>query len=80
VATECFSPESQTWLDDGFAYLTVNYRRSTTFGRAFQEQIWGNPGHWEVENMAAAHGWLVREGIARMMPGPSLVFEWQAIG
>jgi len=65
VATECFSPESQAWLDHGFAYLTVNYRSSTTFGREFQEQIWGNPGHCEVEDMAAAHSWLVQEGIAR---------------
>ncbi len=65
VVTECFSPETQTWLDHGFAYLTVNYRSSTTFGREFQEQIWGNPGHWEVEDVAAAHGWLMQEGIAR---------------
>lgn len=65
MATECLSLESQAWLDHGFAYLTVNYRSSTTFGREFQEQIWGNPGHWEVEDMLAAHGWLVREGIAR---------------
>jgi dipeptidyl aminopeptidase/acylaminoacyl peptidase len=64
VATECFSPESQAWLDHGFAYLTINYRSSTTFGRAFQEQIWGNPGKWEVEDMVAARDWLVRAGIA----------------
>ncbi len=65
VATECFSPESQAWLDHGFAYLTINYRSSTTFGREFQEQIWGNPGHWEVEDMVAARDWLLQEGIAR---------------
>lgn len=65
VTTETFSPESQAWLDHGFAFLTINYRGSTTFGREFQEQIWGNPGHWEVEDMVAAQNWLVEQGIAR---------------
>ncbi|WDT82983.1 MAG: prolyl oligopeptidase family serine peptidase (plasmid) [Candidatus Manganitrophus sp.] len=62
--TECFSVWSQAWLDHRFAFLAINYRGSTTFGRAFQEKIWGNPGYWEVEDLAAAHTWLVREGIA----------------
>jgi dipeptidyl aminopeptidase/acylaminoacyl peptidase len=65
VATELFLPSSQCWMDHGFAFLTINYRGSITFGREFQEKIWGNPGHWEVEDMAAAREWLVREGIAR---------------
>jgi dipeptidyl aminopeptidase/acylaminoacyl peptidase len=62
--TEVFGPASQAWLDHGFAFLSVNYRGSTTFGRAFLEQIWGNVGRREVEDMAAARDWLVREGIA----------------
>src|SRR5579884_2924045 len=53
------------WLDHGYAFLTINYRGSTTFGRQFKEQIWGDLGHWEVEDMVAAHDWLVHEGIAR---------------
>jgi dipeptidyl aminopeptidase/acylaminoacyl peptidase len=65
VATEVFLPSSQCWMDHGFAFLTINYRGSITFGREFQEKIWGNPGHWEVEDMAAAREWLVRERIAR---------------
>lgn len=64
VMTEVFDPPSQSWIDHGFAYLTINYRGSITFGREFQEKIWGNPGHWEVEDLAAAHFWLVNEGIA----------------
>ena len=64
VQTEEFSPEAQAWLDHGFAWLSINYRGSTTFGRAFQQQIWGNLGHWELEDMVAARDWLVREGIA----------------
>ena len=65
VVTEYFHPQAQTWLDQGFAFLTINYRGSTTFGRAFQEKIWGDLGRWEVEDMAAARDWLVAERIAR---------------
>lgn len=64
VTMETFLPESQAWLDHGFAYLAINYRGSTTFGRAFQEKIWGNPGYWEVEDMVAARNWLIAQGIA----------------
>ncbi len=70
VMTEVFGPASQMWLDHGFAFLSINYRGSTTFGRAFLEQIWNNLGHWEVEDMVAAREWLVKEGIAH----PSRVF------
>ncbi|MCP4540367.1 MAG: S9 family peptidase [Chloroflexi bacterium] len=65
VAEESFSPRSQAWLDHGFAYLTINFRGSTTFGREFQDKIMGNLGHWEVEDMVAARDWLVREGISK---------------
>ncbi len=64
VATSGFSPSAQAWLDHGFAYITVNYRGSTSFGREFQEKLWGNPGHWEVEDMVAARKWLVENSIA----------------
>jgi dipeptidyl aminopeptidase/acylaminoacyl peptidase len=60
-----FDPESQAWADHGYAFLTINYRGSTTFGREFKEMIWGDLGHWEVEDMVAARGFLIREGIAR---------------
>ncbi|MBA3944343.1 MAG: S9 family peptidase [Herpetosiphonaceae bacterium] len=74
VQTEVFSPDSQMWLDHGFAFLTVNYRGSMTFGRAFEEQIWGDLGHWEVEDMVAAREWLVSTGIAR--PEAILLTGW----
>ena len=64
VTTAIYEPESQAWMDHGFAFLTINYRGSTTFGREFQEKIWGNVGHWEMEDVASAHHWLIREGIA----------------
>ena len=70
VMTEAYLPSSQAWLDSGFAFLTVNYRGSTCFGRDFQEKIWGEPGRWEVEDLAAARDWLVAEGVA----SPDAVF------
>lgn len=70
VQTESFSPASQCWLDYGFAYLTINYHGSTTFGRAFQTKIRGNIGRWELEDMIAACNWLVEQGIAH----PNQVF------
>lgn len=62
---ECFHPKAQCWLDAGFAFLSLNYRGSTTFGRVFQEQINGHIGDWELEDMVAARQWLVEQGIAR---------------
>ncbi len=64
VMTEVFSPSAQAWLDHGFAFLSINYRGSTTFGKAFEESIWGRLGSVEIDDMAAARDWLVGEGIA----------------
>ncbi len=65
-----FSPRAQAWTDAGYAFLTVNFRGSTSFGRKFQQQIWGDQGHWEVEDIVAARGWLVGHGIAH----PNAIF------
>jgi dipeptidyl aminopeptidase/acylaminoacyl peptidase len=52
------------WLDHGYAYLALNYRGSTTFGTAYQQAVWGDVGHWEVADIAAARQWLVDQGVA----------------
>jgi dienelactone hydrolase len=64
VMMDSFDAGSQAWLDHGYAFLTINYRGCGTFGKAFEEQIWGDLGHWEVEDMVAARNWLVEQGIA----------------
>jgi dienelactone hydrolase len=74
VQTDAFSPSSQAWLDHGYAYLAINYRGSTSFGRAFQEQINGSPGIWEVEDLAAAREWLVEQRLAD--PARILLTGW----
>jgi acetyl esterase/lipase len=45
VATRAYDPVAQFWVDSGFAYLEVNHRGSTGFGRAFRESL---NGHWGV--------------------------------
>ncbi len=65
VQTETFSPSAQMWVDHGFAWMSVNYRGSTTFGRDFQHAIYGMLGHREVDDMAAAYHWAVANGIAQ---------------
>jgi len=65
MVTNYFSPDAQAWLDHGFAYCAVNYRGSTTFGREFEQKIWGQPGHWEIEDLVAARAWLVEQNIAK---------------
>ena len=64
AVSNSFDALSQAWLDHGFAYLSVNYRGSTTFGREFQDKINGDVGHWELEDMLAARRWLIQEGIS----------------
>jgi Tol biopolymer transport system component/dienelactone hydrolase len=62
---DSFAPRAQAWLDHGYAFLTINYRGSTTFGRAFKEAIWGQPGELEVRDIVAGRAWLVERGVAR---------------
>jgi dipeptidyl aminopeptidase/acylaminoacyl peptidase len=65
VAMEAFAPRAQAWLDHGYAYLSLNYHGSITFGRAFKESIWGHPGDLEVRDIVAGREWLVQHGIGR---------------
>jgi dipeptidyl aminopeptidase/acylaminoacyl peptidase len=64
VMPERYLPAAQAWLDHGFAFLTINFHGSTTFGKAFEKSILGNLGDLEVADMAAAYRWLVDSNIA----------------
>lgn len=64
VSGDEFSPEAQAWLEAGFGYCAVNYRGSISFGKNFERKIYGNPGHWEVEDVVAVRNWLVRNDFA----------------
>jgi dipeptidyl aminopeptidase/acylaminoacyl peptidase len=63
VTADIFDPAAQSWLDSGFAYFTLNYRGSAMFGQDFKQKIWGDIGHWELEDIAAGHAWLVEQGL-----------------
>lgn len=65
VMVNRWAPDAQVWLDHGFAFLSLNYRGSTTFGYDFQHAIDGNLGALEVEDIAAGVEWLIANGIAR---------------
>jgi dienelactone hydrolase len=65
VRSSRFSPRGQSWLDHGFAFFTLNYHGSTTFGKAFEKSIWGNLGDLEIQDMAAVYKWLVENKIAQ---------------
>lgn len=64
VKAEHFAAGSQAWLDHGFAWISVNYRGCSTFGRDFQNKIVGDLGNWEVEDIVATRSHLVETGIA----------------
>ena len=65
VMSSLFTPGAQCWLDHGFAFFSLNYHGSTTFGKPFEKSIWGNLGDLEVQDMAAVYQWLVEKKIAQ---------------
>ena len=65
VMTNRYSAESQTWVDHGFAFCTINYHGSTTFGKEFEKSIEGRLGELEVQDMAAACRWLIQQNVAQ---------------
>ncbi len=64
VAVDHYNPSAQAWMDAGFAYASLNYRGSVTFGRAFREGFWNAGGDREIEDVAAAIAWLRAQGLA----------------
>lgn len=64
VAVDAYNPSAQSWIDAGFAYASLNYRGSVTFGRAFREGLWGAGGDREVEDITGAMEWLRDHGLA----------------
>jgi dipeptidyl aminopeptidase/acylaminoacyl peptidase len=63
VAIDAYNPSAQAWIEAGFAYASLNYRGSVTFGQAFREGFWGSGGDREIEDVEAAVGWLQSQGL-----------------
>ena len=64
VTVDHYNPSAQAWIDAGFAYASLNYRGSVTFGRAFREGFWNVGGDREIDDVAAAIAWLRGQGLA----------------
>lgn len=64
--TGCANPTLQLsvqfWTTRGFAVLDVNYRGSTTFGRAYREKLRGRWGEVDAEDCAAGARFLAESG------------------
>jgi len=60
--TDSFSPTLATWVDHGFAVLSVNFRGSTGYGTRWRDAIEGQVGAAELEDIAAVHEHLVADG------------------
>lgn len=54
----------QFWTNRGFAYLDVDYRGSTGFGKAYREALNGRWGILDVEDVAKGADWLKENGLA----------------
>lgn len=59
-----FDEQTQFLVNRGYAVLSVNYRGSTGFGKAFQAAGFGDIGKKMQDDIVDAAHWLVAQGIA----------------
>ncbi len=58
-----FNQEAQFFTTRGYAYLEVNYRGSTGYGRAYWEKLQGNWGIYDVQDAVSGARHLVDQGL-----------------
>lgn len=74
VDLDRWSPEVQAYVDMGFCVAMLNYRGSIGFGAAWRDELIGNIGWPEVEDIVAGHEDLLSKGIAD--PARSVIAGW----
>jgi dipeptidyl aminopeptidase/acylaminoacyl peptidase len=61
---DAYDPETQAFVDAGYAVSLVNYRGSTGYGIAFREALVGDPALPESEDVTFQLDKLIADGIA----------------
>jgi dipeptidyl aminopeptidase/acylaminoacyl peptidase len=61
-ALRTFSPFKQRLVADGFAFLDVDFRGSSGYGRAFRHANHGEWGHADVQDVIDAARWAADQG------------------
>jgi dipeptidyl aminopeptidase/acylaminoacyl peptidase len=74
VDLDRWSPEVQAYVDMGFAVAMLNYRGSIGFGAAWRDELIGNIGWPEIEDIVAGQDDLLARGIAD--PDRSVIVGW----
>ncbi len=59
-----FSPEAQFYTSRGFAFLEVNHRGSTGYGKEYRDKLLGTWGTYDVEDSVTGAQYLVDKGLA----------------
>jgi dipeptidyl aminopeptidase/acylaminoacyl peptidase len=58
-----FAPSAQFFASRGYAFMEVNYRGSTGYGRAYREKLRGSWGIYDVEDAVSGARWLADQGL-----------------
>jgi len=59
-----YAPVAQFFATRGYAFLTVNYRGSTGYGKAYMDKLRGSWGLYDVEDSATGAAYLAQAGLA----------------
>lgn len=59
-----YNGRAQFFTSRGYAYLEVNYRGSTGYGRAYRDKLRASWGIYDVEDAATGATYLVEQGLA----------------
>ncbi|HEX7973958.1 MAG TPA: S9 family peptidase [Anaerolineales bacterium] len=73
-----FNPQAQFFATRGYAYLEVNFRGSTGYGREYQDALSGNWGVYDVQD--AVSGGRALAGQGRVDPGRLVIIGGSAGG